>query len=356
MPGPGTTKKPLKYKVTTCNTAPAETIPVLASASEIGKFCSPATPSAFATVHSDLLRGLLLDILDKGRKEGYEKGKGHGYDEGYDAGLRDSPEDDFFEKLREEDEKKARVDAFEEGKEYGRKDQLEDRKMAEERAHENGWREGHETGLEEGKEEREVTCELAYQEGKINGRLEERESWTSNHGEGLCASLKESTSRILGDALVWNDATTQTDAPVPVDSHQAPILTDNGTVFFQLPTTKSTSTQADEPPPIPATLTPPASSTTPANTATSLLTAPAQSPSTTTTSLTTTTTTALPASKPPPAPRECRRWIPGQSTAPQLSPQPLVSSPEPRRPAATSLTTLAATPATNTRGTTSRDS
>jgi hypothetical protein len=49
-------------------------------------------------------------------------------------------------------------------------------------------------GLEEGKEAREVTCKLAYQEGKINSQLEERESWMSSHGEGLCTSLEKLTS------------------------------------------------------------------------------------------------------------------------------------------------------------------
>jgi hypothetical protein len=98
MPGPGNTKKPSKQKTTTCDTAPPEATPILASASEIGKFCSPTTPSAFATVHSDLLCGLLLNILEKGRREGYENGRSHGYDKGYDAGLQDSPEDEFFGK------------------------------------------------------------------------------------------------------------------------------------------------------------------------------------------------------------------------------------------------------------------
>ena len=107
MPGPGNTKKPLKQKATTCDTAPAEATLILTSASEISKFCSPTTPSAFATVHSDVLCGLLLNILKKGQREGYENGRSHGYDEGYNAGLRDSPEDDSLEKLRKEDEKKA---------------------------------------------------------------------------------------------------------------------------------------------------------------------------------------------------------------------------------------------------------
>jgi hypothetical protein len=71
-------------------------------------------------VHSDLLCGLLLNILEKGRREGYENGRSHGYDKGYDAGLQDSPEDGFSEKLREEDEKKAQVDAFEEGVKDGK--------------------------------------------------------------------------------------------------------------------------------------------------------------------------------------------------------------------------------------------
>jgi hypothetical protein len=119
MPGPGNTKIPAKQKATNCDTAPAKGTPVLASTSEIGKFCSSATPSAFATMHSDLLCGLLLDILEQGWNKGYEKGRSHGYDKEYDVGLQGSPEDDFFKKLEEEDHKKAQVDAFEEGKEYG---------------------------------------------------------------------------------------------------------------------------------------------------------------------------------------------------------------------------------------------
>ena len=110
-------------------------------------------------------------------------------------------------------------------------------------------------GLEEGKEAQEVTHELAYQEGKINGRLEERENWTSIHSEGLCTSL-ELTSQILEEAPVLNDATTQTSS-------------DTNIIFFQLPITVSTSTQTDKPP-IPAIPTPSAPLTTPADTATSL--------------------------------------------------------------------------------------
>jgi hypothetical protein len=119
MPGPGNTKEPSKQKVTTCDSVAAKATPILISASEIGKFCNPAAPSAFTTIHNDLLHGLLLNILEKGQKEGYEQGRSHRYDEGYDTGLWDSPVDDFFEKLKEEDEKRAQVDVFEEGVKNG---------------------------------------------------------------------------------------------------------------------------------------------------------------------------------------------------------------------------------------------
>ena len=97
----------MRCNATTYDTAPAEATLILASASKFGKFCIPATPSAFATMHSDLLHGLLLNILKKGQKEGYEKGRSHRYNEGYGTGLQDGPENDLFEKLKEEEEKKA---------------------------------------------------------------------------------------------------------------------------------------------------------------------------------------------------------------------------------------------------------
>ena len=106
-----------------------------------------------------------------------------------------------------------------------------------------------------------MTCKLAYKEGKTNGRMEEQERWMLNHGEGLCALLMESMFQILGDTTVWNEAMTQTDAPVSIDSHETPTTwtINNCTIFSQLPTTMLTSTQMDELCLIPATPTPPAS-------------------------------------------------------------------------------------------------
>ena len=68
-----------------------------------------------------------------------------------------------------------------------------------------------------------------------------------NYGEGLCALLMESMFQILGDTTVWNEAMTQTDAPVSIDSHETPTTwtINNCTIFSQLPTTMLTSTQMD---------------------------------------------------------------------------------------------------------------
>ena len=92
----------------------------------------------------------------------------------------------------------------------------------------------------------------------------------------------------------------------------------------------------------------------PATTATSPGTTAAWTPSTTSTTLTTATTTVPPASEQPPKPQNQQQPMPGRPTAPLPSPQPPLLCPEPRRSAATSLTTLAATPAAATSKTASR--
>jgi hypothetical protein len=86
-------------------------------------------------------------LIEEAQLEAWEDGRSYGYEEGWVEGLQDSLRglmEDIFEKLRKEDEVKAR--------------------------------------------------DNAYEEGKVHGQLEERESWMSSHGEGLCASLEESTS------------------------------------------------------------------------------------------------------------------------------------------------------------------
>jgi hypothetical protein len=157
MPGPGNQKKPSKRKVvasvmpvassTSGNMTMALNTSVLASASEIGRFCNPANPPACATVRNDLLCKLLFGVLEKGRKEGFDNGRSYGCEEGYSEGLQASlerHENDVFEQLKKEDEQKAQDDA--------------------------------------------------YKEGKVHGQLEERTNWVLNHGEGLCGSLEVSTS------------------------------------------------------------------------------------------------------------------------------------------------------------------
>jgi hypothetical protein len=92
----------------------------------------------------------------------------------------------------------------------------------------------------------------------------------------------------------------------------------------------------------------------PPSSATSLPTTPTQPPSTTTTSSSTTTTAPFPAPKPPPTPLERRHTLPGQPPAPQLTPQPLVSSPEPPPSPATSSPTTATKSAATAPETTTR--
>ena len=153
MPGPGSSK-----------------IPTLSTFAEIGRFCNPTTAASTAMVCNNLLRSIILELLEN-----------------------------------------AKVKALEEGKKLGRKEEIENKKNTEKRAYENGWREGHESGLEEGREEREVKYKYAYSEGKAHGRLEEMDNWVSNHGEGLCASLKVSMPRIRTNIDVGTQATPRTD-------------------------------------------------------------------------------------------------------------------------------------------------
>jgi hypothetical protein len=79
------------------------------------------------------LENVKTKAFDTGRKEGYDEGR----------------------YLANEDEEKGRGAALEEGKELGRKEELENKKEAEKQAYKNGWREGHKAGLDEGKEEQE---------------------------------------------------------------------------------------------------------------------------------------------------------------------------------------------------------
>ena len=148
-----------------------------------------------------------------------------------------------------------------------------------------------------------VAATTQFEKGKLEG-----------FEEGRAAGKAEAKNLRNEETAVRVDSTTQTTPAPTVDA-------------------VAQTTPLDEPT---ATLLPPLSATS------------AQPPSTTPTTSSTTTTTSSPASKPPPAPAERRHWLPCRPTAPQLSPRPLFSSPEPHRSAATSLPTTAATPSATT--------
>ena len=171
MPGPGQGKRAQKKKwrenahnlnknlaaVNAVMTAPSATVPNTTTAAlptlltipEIGRFCNPATTKSTAIVHNDILRTVILELIENAKVRAFDEGKKEGYEEGYEEGKYLAGEDEqnnVFETLRREDEEQARNVIFEEGKTYG--------------------------------------------------RLEERTSWMLSHGEGLCASPEVSTPRI----------------------------------------------------------------------------------------------------------------------------------------------------------------
>src|ERR1700679_1379117 len=69
-----------------------------------------------------------------------------------------------------------------------------------------GFRAGYREAYRQWGVEIEERMAEAFDGGKADGRKEEMEGWVSNHGEGLCASLKVSTPRIRNTT----DAATQT--------------------------------------------------------------------------------------------------------------------------------------------------
>ena len=243
----------------------------------------------------------------------------------------------------------AKVKALEEGKKLGRKEEIENKKNTEKRAYENGWREGHESGLEEGREEREVKYKYAYSEGKAHGRLEEMDNWVSNHGEGLCASLKVSTPRIRTNIDVGTQATPRTDETAsqtnnnpdrqcaalqteqPDDDDPTALKSacvDFGTQATPQTAEMATQTRVETPNTFP-------------NAATSPVATAPSATSTTTTPSSTTTTNSLPAPKPPPAPQKRHYTLPNQSTTPLPSPEPPFPHFSPQHHAVMSPSTMA---------------
>ena len=126
---------------------------------EIGRFCNPATEKSSAIIHNDILRMVILELIENAKVRAFDKGKKEGYEEGrYLAGKDER--NNVFETLRMEDEEQARNATFE--------------------------------------------------EGKTHGRLEEKASWMSNHSEGICAPLEMSNpqTRTTTDAAVQAASTT----------------------------------------------------------------------------------------------------------------------------------------------------
>jgi hypothetical protein len=193
----------------------------------------------------------------------------------------------------------------------------------------NGWEAGYTEGYE-----------LGLEEGKMNGRLQEKEDWASNHGEGLCASLKASTARIQ----LTTDAATQTTSTSTVNAVTQMALQDEPPHPLRDAGTSTATTSMSQTTPCRTVFIPP-SSPTPATSRPTTPTHPITAMSRLPTPSTTATTVAPPPSEPPPAPQKRRHTLPSRPTAPLQPPQPLLPCPEPRRPAATSQPTTVTNPA-----------
>jgi hypothetical protein len=131
MPGPGQGKRAQKKShgntfdlnaniaaINTVMTAPSTavpstttaTLPTLLTMPEIGRFCNPATAKSSAVVHNDILRTVILELIENAKARAFDEGKTEGYQEGYEEGRFLASEDeqnDVFETLRREDEEKA---------------------------------------------------------------------------------------------------------------------------------------------------------------------------------------------------------------------------------------------------------
>jgi hypothetical protein len=259
---------------------------------EIGRFCNPTTARSTAIVCNSLLRTVMLELLENAKARAFDEGKKEGYYEGYEEGRYLASEDEqnnVFETLRKEDEEKARNATFE--------------------------------------------------EGRTHGRLEERASWVSNHGEGLCASPEVSMPRTRASIDASVQATPRTDetaaqtynAPErrcaalqtepPDDEHLYSLKNAETTlcIDFNMQTTTETTEATTQTENDPAALVTSLPFT--ANATTSSLTTPAQPPSTTPTTSTTTTTTLSSAPKPLLAPQKRRHTLPSRPTAPPFEPR-----------------------------------
>ena len=79
---------------------------------KIGRFCNPGTTTSSAIICNVLLQEVILKLVENAKAKAYEEGRNEGFNEGYDKGqfLNSGNglkrENDAFEMLRKEDEKK----------------------------------------------------------------------------------------------------------------------------------------------------------------------------------------------------------------------------------------------------------
>jgi hypothetical protein len=191
--------------------------------------------------------------------------------------------------------------------------------------------------------------EKGLKEGEEHGRTVEQEKWETKHERvKVDESIQtEPTTRVTTNTSSQTTPTCIVDASMQTVPNGEPLrLLNDAGMSTELPSTCETGIQANETP---------TSLSTPPLRAMSLLTIPSQLPSATSTlpsmlptTLTTTTNTSFPASNQPPAPRKRRHTLPDRPTTPQPSLQPPELPLEPRRFAATSPQTTAATPTATT--------
>ena len=55
-------------------------LPMLLTMPEIGRFCNPATEKSSAIIHNDILRTVILELIENAKVRAFDEGKKEGYE------------------------------------------------------------------------------------------------------------------------------------------------------------------------------------------------------------------------------------------------------------------------------------
>ena len=62
------------------------TLLTLLTRPKIGQFCNPATAKSSAIIHNNILRTVILKLIENAKVRAFDKGKKEGYEAGYKEG------------------------------------------------------------------------------------------------------------------------------------------------------------------------------------------------------------------------------------------------------------------------------